>query len=355
MFTSKPKKIDTSFTIDFKYVLKRILYRTENKLFEKELIDFLEEPIKKSLFYSEFLKEINCQNEKSNNINLDKYNHLDEYINRYLDMKLKQNRIDTFSSSSIGLSVKSLRKLEKEILKIKKQLPEDKLEELEKYYIDIKQMQYLEKELSRKRNSIKNQLELILNFLVEQELLESDYSLTKLGYTVAGINDCNPLILGNLIKNRYFDDLEFSEIVALLSIFIKDKKLDELYFGDLNVDKKFKNMLKNIDRMCCNLNNLELKLNRNLNYNFNFDYNISLTMFNVVKSWAEGKRWNEIEQHYKKSYEGHFVRNILRLNSLIKNVNNIAKLNNDNVLLNKLDGYQEKLIRDIVINDSLYS
>ena len=101
MFTSKPKKIDTSFTIDFKYVLKRILYRTENKLFEKELIDFLEEPIKKSLFYSNF-KEINCQNEKSNNINLDKYNHLDEYVNRYLDMKLKQNRIDTFSSSSIG-------------------------------------------------------------------------------------------------------------------------------------------------------------------------------------------------------------------------------------------------------------
>ncbi len=78
-------------------------------------------------------------------------------------------------------------------------------------------------------------------------------------------------------------------------------------------------------------------------------------MFNVVKSWAEGKRWNEVEKSYKKSHEGHFVRNILRLNSLITNVNNIAQITNDTILMNKLDGFQEKLIRDIVVNDSLYS
>ena len=34
------------------------------------------------------------------------------------------------------------------------------------------------------------------------------------------VNECNPLILGHIISNGYFDKLEFHEIVAFLSIFI---------------------------------------------------------------------------------------------------------------------------------------
>jgi hypothetical protein len=38
----------------------------------------------------------------------------------------------------------------------------------------------------------------------------------------------------------------------------------------------------------------------------------------------------------------------------MKNIESIAKIFNNAKLLNTLDGYQEKLIRDIVITDSLY-
>lgn len=354
MFSSNPKKISTTFDMDWRYVLKRLLYRTENELFDKPILEFLIEPIKRSLFYSEFMKELKMLDKKSK-IDLSKYIHLDEYIDKYIDMKIKENRIKDFSNSYITISAKSRNKMNKDINKIKTSIPNEMLDELKTYYEDIKKIQESDKKINAKKNIITEQLEHLLQFLVEEELLEKDYSLTTLGYTIAGINDCNPLILGNLIKNRYFDDLEFSEIVALLSIFIIDKKLQELTFGDLDVSKDFKNNLKDIDRLCSNLNNKELQLNRKLLFNFHSKWNISLTMFNVVKSWAEGKRWNEVEKSYKKSYEGHFVRNILRLNSLITNVNNIAQITNDTILMNKLDGFQEKLIRDIVVNDSLYS
>lgn len=362
MFYSKPTKIDTSFNIDSKYVLKRLLFRTENEEFDKPVFEYLIEPIKRSLFYSEFMKELNMLDEKSK-IDLDKYNHLDEHINEYIDMKIKENRIADFSNSYITISAKSRNKMEKEINKIKKLLPDDKLDELKLYYEDIKKIQESDKKINERKYIITEQLEYILQYLQGEDLLESyytpttsesDYSLTTLGFNVARVNDCNPLILGNLIKNKYFDNLEFSEIVAILSIFIIDKKLEELSFGELNVSKEVKNKLRDIDRLCTELNNKELQLNRKLNFKFHSNWNISLTMFNVVKSWAEGKRWNEIEKSYKKSHEGHFVRNILRLNSLIRNLYNIAQIINDSKLLNKLDGFQEKLIRDIVVNDSLY-
>jgi K+-sensing histidine kinase KdpD len=49
-----------------------------------------------------------------------------------------------------------------------------------------------------------------------------------------------------------------------------------------------------------------------------------------------------------------YIKNIIRLGNLVRNILSIAKILNNIKLINKLDGYQEKLIRDIVITDSLY-
>ena len=54
------------------------------------------------------------------------------------------------------------------------------------------------------------------------------------------------------------------------------------------------------------------------------------------------------------SFEGNFIKNILRLCNLIRNIQSIAKITKNIKLINTLDGFQEKLIKDIVTSDSLY-
>jgi len=98
----------------------------------------------------------------------------------------------------------------------------------------------------------------------------------------------------------------------------------------------------------------ETEINNKLPYKFWSNWDVHLSMFNVIMEWSNGtSKWAEV-QHLYDTFEGNFCRNVLRLVNLIRNVESIAHLTNNSELINKLDGYQEKLIRDIVIIDSLY-
>ena len=85
-------------------------------------------------------------------------------------------------------------------------------------------------------------------------------------------------------------------------------------------------------------------------------------MFNIIKLWAENNDWLHIISLYFQEnqstditiFQGNFIKTVLRLTNLIKNIETIVNVFNNIELINKLHGYQEKLIRDIVITDSLY-
>ena len=120
------------------------------------------------------------------------------------------------------------------------------------------------------------------------------------------------------------------------------------------VSKEFLEMLQNIAKIVDNLMTIETKINNEIPYKFWSDWKLHLSMFRVISEWAKGElKWNQLSHLYE-TFEGNFCRNVLRLVNLIRNVESIALLTNNVNLINKLDGYQEKLIRDIVIIDSLY-
>jgi hypothetical protein len=76
-------------------------------------------------------------------------------------------------------------------------------------------------------------------------------------------------------------------------------------------------------------------------------------MYEATKHWCNGNIWLEMKDTFD-NFEGNYIKNIIRLGNLVRNILSIAKILNNIKLINKLDGYQEKLIRDIVITDSLY-
>ena len=100
--------------------------------------------------------------------------------------------------------------------------------------------------------------------------------------------------------------------------------------------------------------NEESKINHIVPYKFWSDWNLHLSMFDVTLEWSKGEMKWEGVKHLYETFEGNFCRNILRLVNMIRNVESIAHLTENALLINKLDGYTEKLIRDIVMIDSLY-
>ena len=97
----------------------------------------------------------------------------------------------------------------------------------------------------------------------------------------------------------------------------------------------------------------EMELVKELPFVFVQDWDLSRTMMRCARDWYEGKPWHEIRSYYK-DFEGNFIKNILRLTNFVQSLVQVAKVIHLAPLLQNFETIQEKMIRDIVINDSLY-
>ena len=354
---TKPQKIKSKMQIDYNFILKRLALRIDSNCLDIDIFDFLHDEIKKSMFSQEkncskryIQKELEEINNKLKSV---KFTGLDEFSDKYELLHNSESILKEGYNSMFRLSNKDIKKHRKIIQRIKKVIPDDKVEVLKEYHSIKKDFISKEKEVEIYEGSSKYQLEYLLDYLKYNNLVDEEYNLTKLGRIVAEVNECNPLVLGEIISNNYLDELTFPEIVAFLSIFIADHSVKEPYLSDLDVSKEFSDMLYNVSDIVDKFTDEETKLNQNIPYNVWSDWNLHLSMFNAIIRWADGKEWSEVCKHYD-TFEGNFVRNVLRLVNLMRNVESISKLTNNFKLLDKIDGYQEKLIRGVVIIDSLY-
>ena len=364
MIMVSPQKISSKFSIDPIYIIKQISYLLEQS--SDINFDIINGKIisncKNSLFHLQDSLKIESIQREYNELSIKMtdmsktFNIKPEYIEIYGKIQDIDRRLKPYSAI-FKIAPKVEKKLLKEKSDLTVQIDSKIFQHIEKYNIVKNQLDTLEINLDIGHNKIKNQIELILSYLTEFEYITPDYKLSKIGKIISEINECNPFLLGCLINDEqlnYFDDLSFSELVGVLSIFISDNKSKEdIYIDDLICDKKCKDILHNLLNYIDIYQEKETILNNKLPYPSWLDWSLDLSSFNSVESWAKGLTWGHISTQYS-SFQGNFIKTILRINNLMKNIESIAKIFNNVKLLNTIDGYQEKLIRDIVITDSLY-
>ena len=350
---AKPQKVESQFKLDYNYILKRLnLMISENK--NNDPYDYLIKSINNSYKNNETKEIINYYENEIKKLNNNKFIDIDNETKKMyksykeLNQKLKDNESET-----IKMAPNTKKKIIKNINKLKNKFPKDKINILEEYYDNFINIKRFEKYIFNHQNQFKSQISKIMKYLKDYKLIEKDYNLTPLGRIVSEVNECNPLIMGEIISKGYLNKLNFSEIVAFLSIFINDHVIDEPMLSDIEISDDFKDMLIKISTFIDNLAYNESKLNNFISIKINSNWNIYLSLFVPIKLWAEGKEWLEVKKHYK-SFEGNFIKNVIRISNLLRNVEIIAKITNDFNLLNKIDGYLEKLIRGFVSTDSLY-
>ena len=352
MITLPPSMIRSKIKLDYHYILKQLLVKEISG--DEEIFDYIIKNINKTFFGKEKNITLELNKKKLEELELE-LNKIIINEDNYLLYKNVKNLEEEIKSSGL-LNYKMVKKMQKQLkkdrLKLKKMTSKE-INNFRKYYVLEIKINKIKEIINFDMNSSRIHIKMICDYLVQNNLLTLDYNFTPLGRIVAEVNECNPLILGYIIENNILDNLEFPELMALLSIFIIDFSIEESFIINLPITEDLKNIMYNIGEITDNFQKEEDELNQNIIYNIYSDWDISTSIFEAVYKWCEGKSWREVSLVYP-TFEGNFIKNIIRLSNLAKNVYSIAKLTKNTKLINIMDGFEEKLIRDFVTIESLY-
>ncbi|CAG8582613.1 17454_t:CDS:10, partial [Cetraspora pellucida] len=183
------------------------------------------------------------------------------------------------------------------------------------------------------------------------------------GLVACEINSADELVLTELIFENAFADYDHSEIVALLSCFIFQEKLEEqpelipkLEEGKQKI-RDFALKVFEVQKQCKLTDDAGDANVINDNVNLIFDDVIDVNKFNfglveVVYEWARGKDFIFIK-NLTEVMEGSIVRCITRLDETCREVKDAARIMGNLSLCKKMEEAQSSVKRDIIFAKSL--
>lgn len=289
-------------------------------------------------------------------------------IQKYDDVFANQNNM----AQDLGITVTLSKKQQKEQKQIKNKL--NKIPDFEQKYSSYKKISHMKNhidKLSKKSENDKNILSIHSEKIIKL-LMHFDYvvkssktvneigkeDITVKGTMAAQINDCNCLLLTELIVNRLLDGLSPVEIVQVLSIFTIDSQAsvssDE--FESIKSCKTNSNKIENIIDQIKKIGNMYLQKENELRVYYegaDTFWDIKCNNVDMSYMWANGSSLKEVLQ-ITEMYEGNFVKSMLKLNKIVSDVANLCVINNDISLLPTLEKIESLIMRDVVNVDSLY-
>lgn len=222
-----------------------------------------------------------------------------------------------------------------------------------------------------KRNKVKSELKVLtkdieslssyMDFLSGQNLrlLElwgytQDGNVTVKGIIASQINECNSIVLTELIVRDYLYELSPHEIVGLISIFTEPIKADTVdgvvrkSRGTLAINSK----LSYIESFIESYKHDEESI---LGTSF-VDWTLSHSYIDIALEWANGISTQEMTMLLSQygEYEGQFVKNMTRVYNIINDIGCICKMTGKIDMLPNLENAAKLVIRDIVNVNSLY-
>ena len=342
LMSGKSPHLDSKFGLNYQFVLKTII----NKEFN--IKDYLE-----NTFYKQEKNKIKVGDIKRKE---DLENKMKKFYNNDDENKKIFDRIheieNRFKNTYIKIKNKELSKLNNELRNLK---------DMKNYIIhETKYKEYLniKKELDHICQSIWNidygmlqNMDYMKQLLIKNGFLENNEELSQKGLLASCISDVNELVLSEAIYNGLFDNLEFKDIIGLLSAFIneKDPKADEVYLGELNITPQLNYALKQLN----NINEKYMDEESMFNVNIKTDFQLYLDFIEPSVLWASG---NTLKEVYEKIqiYEGNFVRAILRISNILMNIKDLFEFLGKHEILKKIENFEEKLLRNEVSVNSIY-
>ena len=341
--------IESKFYVDYTFILKIMQSNT------KTIDDF----IKGSLYNKDignYIERLNNEiSELETNIISEEKKYDKNIINKLSKYLEISKMSDKYKQSGISLSAKQQKSMNADM----NNLAKDK--HLFKLFNDYNAFLQMKQNLNEKINDRDNMKNYVLKEVEKMTIVLKKYKYVSMndneilikGIIASQINECNSLILTEMITNNMFDNLEAHEIVALLSIFINDSKSEnELLINDLKVSENVKNNLRTLENIINDFINTEMSLDIHL---YHYDYwAVWYEYVEIAYLWTNGKSLIDIMNNYTGIYEGNFIKSMIKLNNLAKDLIKLCKIYGNLNIIAVLETVENKIMRDIVNVNSLY-
>jgi len=183
--------------------------------------------------------------------------------------------------------------------------------------------------------------------------LNLNLKLTKENLTVKGVmamevNECNPIMLTELICGSYLDDLEFADIISVLAIFLDVSGESRDVQWTPKSDRAVTRFIKDMD---------EYEVKESRESPVQLDWSINDYLCDLARLWVQNETGLPPmldELNITDLQPGEFVRMMLKLDNICKEASSIAKICGKDRLVGKLDSHHRSIIRNIVTPQSLY-
>lgn len=175
-------------------------------------------------------------------------------------------------------------------------------------------------------------------------------ALTPKGAAATEINEGHALLMTELYERGTFDKLGAQECLALLGAFLTDRETDDVQPPiecGLEVAEAYKE-LEDIHKTLIAQEEAATGCVADSAY-----WHISTEAVDIIYYWLEGMPIRELCERVG-MFEGNMTKLVLKAANLLEELVALATLSKNTDLLNKLHGISGKLIRDVVIPDSLY-
>lgn len=253
-------------------------------------------------------------------------------------------------------AMKKIEGYDKKINSVKDKLTtsglEEQLEIYQKKHALDKQAKFLRSRIEQGSKMIlESDLKSMKSIMRTLKLITKDDIVQLKGRVAGEVSSCDELIVTELMFSGFFNNLQPSEIAAIMSCMIHDESgadKAKFIFKNDTLKAAYENIVATATSLVTVYQNCKL----------NIDEATYLSTFRpqlveITYKWCEGASFGEICK-LTDTYEGSIIRCFRRLEELLKELANCARAIENPELQSKFQAASEKLKRGIVFAASLY-
>jgi superfamily II RNA helicase len=173
--------------------------------------------------------------------------------------------------------------------------------------------------------------------------------LTTVGVLATELNESDALLISQFYLSAKAKDLTPEELLCILAGCIMDGKMDsETSLSDIKVPQAVKDGFYDLTDLWDNLRKIELAQN-----SAQSKWNMSISWIGPIWDWMNGHAVATICQTYG-IYEGNLIRSVLKLQNMLDEWRSMAAYCEHTDTMDKFRDAHQLLVREAVIQDSLY-
>jgi superfamily II RNA helicase len=341
MICGSPQRLSSKFAPDYQFILKMILMDIsihnliEKSLYHRELLhekSELESEIEKSMCFKHTEQDFSicieydkCISTNNNGIQLNQ--------NAIKNNRKRANEIrETEDFNNLWTKYKEWKHYK------------------DKYDSLVEKMNYT---INHTKHQIENVLKVLekYGYVTKFELPLTKEHVTKKGIIASSINECNAILLTELLVHKTTDTLDESELAAILAIFSDSEPINKslMELDDDNIPENLWSLIEHLEKVAHEWEN-EQVYNK---LNINMEWKLNRYLIGAVYRWMMKDDIKNIIDYYN-VFEGNFIKDMLRVYNLSSDVKDMAKVLEKNAVSVTASKIVDNILRDIVNVESIY-